>query len=359
MSAAPRAAGRRGTWALLAGTALLALAASPGTAGAATPPVRVVTGSVTHVRGTTAQLNGQVIAPGIATSVFFKYGPTLAFGHQTKALAVPPPPEPKAVKIGEQVVGLLPGWHYQICATFTNPANAVVETVCDTNPKDDKSFKGPNTSSKFKFVLPKGKEERVSVIYGGTLELTGALKGTNSASHGLSLQGTPFPYTDPFTTLGATVLTSRTGSFTFRVPRMLEDTQLRILTTDTRPVYSPVVTVHVTPRITLHVRSAGKTGLYRFYGTVAPSRPGVQLAIQQLTPQKATSKRSGPAAHSVGSTLLKKATKSLSRFSVIISLSGTFHYRAFVRLPKGAIESGSSANVLIKAPKTATKHKRR
>ena len=41
-----------------------------------------------------------------------------------------------------------------------------------------------------------------------------------------------------------------------------------------------------------------------------------------------------------------------------IRLSGTFHYRAFVRLPKGAIESGHSANVLIKAPK-ATAIKRR
>jgi hypothetical protein len=357
MNAARTTATRRGRRALPLAAALLGLAASPSSAGASTSPVRVATGNVAHVRGTTAQLNGVVVAPGITTSVFFKYGPTVAFGHQTKALTVAPPSPPRAVKVGEQVVGLLTGWHYQICATFTNPTNAAVETVCDT--KHDRTFSGGSASSKFKFVLPKGKEERLSVIYGGTLELTGSLSGKDNANHGLSLQATPFPYTAPFTTAGAPILSSRTGAFVFRVPRMLQDTQLRILTTDTRPIYSPVVTVHVTPRISLHFRSAGKTGLYRFYGTVSPARPGTQLTIQELTPQKASSKRSGPAAHTVVSTLLKKATKTVSRFSVIVNLSGTFHYRAFVRLPKGALESGASANVLIKAPKTAVKHKRR
>jgi hypothetical protein len=357
MSAARRAVTKGGMRALPAAAALLGLAVSSGTATAAGPPVRVATGNVAHVRGTTAQLNGVVVAPGITTSVFFKYGPTLAFGHVTKALTVAPPSPPRAVKVGEQVTGLLAGWHYQICATYTNPANAAVETVCDT--KHDRTFTGGSASSKFKFVLPKGKEERLSVIYGGTLELTGSLTGKDAANHGLSLQTTPFPYTDPFTTVVASILSSRTGSFVFRVPRMLQDTQLRILTTDTRPIYSPIVTVHVTPRITLHFRSAGKTGLYRFYGTVAPARPGAQLTIQELEPQKASSKRSGPAAHTVISTVLRKATKTVSRFSVIVNLSGTSHYRAFVRLPKGALESGSSANVLIKAPKGAVKHKKR
>ena len=46
---------------------------------------------------------------------------------------------------------------------------------------------------------------------------------------------------------------------------------------------------------------------------------------------------------------------------MIVNLSGTFHYRAYVKLPKGSIESGHSSNVLIKAPaaKRGTKHKKK
>lgn len=358
MNAAARAISRRGAGALLASAALLGVSAAPQAFGATSAPVRVTTGKATHIIGSTAQLNGSVVAPGITTSVFFKYGPTVAYGHVTKALTVAPPPvgDTKAIRVGEPATGLLANWHYTICASFTNPSNAAAETVCDTK---DTVFKGSKKASKLKFVLPKGKEDRISVVYGGTLELAGTLSGANNGLRGLALQATPFPFTDPFAAVGGTVVTGRTGAFIFRVARMLQNTEFRILTTDTKPVYSPTVTVHVTPRITLHVRSAGKTGLYRFYGTVAPSRPGSQVTIQQLVPQKAQSKREGPAAHAVGSTKLKKATKSLSRFSVIVSLSDTFHYRAFVKLAsKGAIESGHSANVLIKAPKGTTKHKR-
>lgn len=348
---------RRSGTALAALAALLALAAAGSQSAGAASPVHVSTGGATHVHGTSAQLNGVLVAPGIAASVFFKYGPTVAYGHQTKPLTIPPPSPPKSVKVGQLVTGILAGWHYTMCATFTNPTTSPpkVETICDTK---DKSFSG-GKASKLKFVVPRGKEERLFAIYGGTLELSGSLTGTGNANHALTLQATPFPYTDPFTTLGGTVVSSRTGSFIFRVAHITGDAQLRVLTVDPKPVYSPVLTVHVTPRITLHVRSAGRTGIYRLYGTVAPSRPGAGLAIQQLTPQKAGSKREGPAAHSVAATVLKRATKSLSRFSVIVKLSGTSHYRAYVKLPKGAIESGHSSNVLIKAPAAKGRTKRR
>jgi hypothetical protein len=351
---------RRGARALFGGSLLLAFAlqgallAGAGPAMAETSPVRVSTGGVSHVRGTSAQLNGVLIANNVTATVYFEYGPTLAYGTKSKTLTIappnPPPATPKSVKIGVPVLGLLPNWHYRICATYT-PAQP---PVCGK----DKSFSG-GKASQLKFVLGKGKEDRLSVTYGGTLELAGSLSGKNNANHGLALQATPFPYTSPFAAIGGTVLSSRTGSFLFRVARITQDTQLRILTVDTRPLYSPVVTVHVSPRITLHVRSAGKTGLYRLYGTVSPARTGAQLTIQQLVPQKASSKREGPATHSVGATTLKHATKSMSRFSLIVSLSGNFRYRAFVKLPKGAIESGHSANLLIKAPAAKSGHRHR
>jgi hypothetical protein len=267
---------------------------------------------------------------------------------------VPVPPTPKSVKIGQAVTGLLAGYHYRVCATYQGATK--IETVCGK----DKSFTG-GKASKLRFQLGKGKEDRLGTYYGGTLEVTGSLTGKNNAGHGLTLQATPFPFTSPFTTIGGTVFSSRTGSFVFKVAHLTQDTQLRILTVDTRPIYSSVLTVHVSPSISLHVRSAGRSGLYRLYGTVAPARNGAPVTIQQLTPQKASSKREGPAAHSVAKAILRRATKTLSRFSVIVHLSGTFHYRAFVKLPKGALESGHSSNVLIKAPaaKGGTKQKKK
>ncbi|HEX4437417.1 MAG TPA: hypothetical protein VH061_11555 [Solirubrobacteraceae bacterium] len=330
---------------------LLALAILPASAiGAQAVTPHFSTGGVAHVLGTTGQLEGTVNTEGLATSFFFEYGPTVAYGTKTKPVAVPIPSPLKPVKVGQAVTGLLPGYHYRIVGIYPGPSGPL------NSNGNDKSFSG-GKASRTKFDLPKGKEGQISTVYGGTAILTGSLGGLNGAGQPLSLQATPFPYTDPFTTLGGTVITSRTSSFVFKIAKLTQNTELRVLTVAPRPVYSPVIVVHVTPRITLHVRSAGHTGLYRLYGTVAPARKGASLQIQQLLPQKANSKREGPAPHSVGNTTLKRATSSLSRFSIVVSLSGNFRYRAYVKLPKGSLDSGHSSNVLIKAPKSSsTKH---
>lgn len=304
------------------------------------------TSGVSHISGTTGELDGTVNTEGLATTYFFEYGPTVAYGTKTKEVAVPIPSPLKTVKVGQTVTGLLAGYHYRINGFYTNRAGVRVAAV----PGADKSFNG-GKAGKLKFSVGKGKEEQVSAVYGSVVELSGSLTGLGNANKPLGLQATPFPFTAPFTTLGGTVVSTRTGSFTFNVTRVTQNTEFRFVALSPRPLYSPIVPVRVTPRITLHVRSAGHTGLYRIYGTVAPARTGVAVVIQKLVPQKAASKRSGPRAQAVGSTVLKRATSSLSRYSAIVSLSGTFHYRVFVRLPKGALDSGASANVLIRGPR--------
>ncbi len=334
---------------IVAAAACLALPAS--TLAAGEPKPHFGTGGVSHVSGTSAQLEGSVNTEGLATTYFFEYGPTVTYGLKSKEVAVPIPAPLKVVKVGQLVTGILPGYHYRIVGKYTSGAGKL-ETV----PGGDKSFTG-GKAGKLRFVVAKGKEEQITTTYGSVLSLTASLTGLGNAGKPLSLQATPFPFTAPFTTLGGTVLSTRTGSFTFKVARITQNTEFRFVALNPRPVYSPVVLVHVSPRISLHVRSAGQTGLYRMYGTVAPARPGAALVVQQLTPQKANSKRSGPRPRAVGTTVLKRATSTLSRFSVIVKLSGTWHYRVFVRLPKGSLESGASANVLIRGPReTAKRH---
>ena len=337
----------------LAAAAVLA-AVLPSTVLGAEPKPHFGTGGVSHISGTSAELEGTVNTEGFATSYLFEYGPTVAYGHKSKEAVVPIPNPPKPVKVGQTVTGLLPGYHYRIVGFYTNRAGVRLGPF----PGADKSFTG-GKAGKLKFIVAKGKEEQISAVYGSLLSLTGSLTGLGKENKPMSLQSTPFPFTAPFTQVGGNVLSTRTGSFTFDVPRISENTEFRFLALDPRPVYSPVVQVHVTPRIVVHVRSAGHTGLYRIYGTVAPSRTGAGVVLQKLTPQKANSKRSGPRPVSVGSTTLKRAKSSLSRYSMIVSLSGTFRYRVFVRLPKGALDSGHSANVLIRAPRgTTIKHRR-
>ena len=244
------------------------------------------TGGVSHVSGTSAQLEGSVNTEGLATTYFFEYGPTVTYGLKSKEVAVPIPAPLKAVKVGQLVTGILPGYHYRIVGKYTSAVGSPPRRGQELHRQ----------ARKLRFFVAKGKEEEITTTYGSVVSLTASLTGLGNADKPLSLQATPFPFTAPFTTLGGTVLSTRTGSFTFKVAKITQNTEFRFVALNPRPVYSPVVLVHVTPRISLHVRSAGQTGLYRLYGTVAPARPGAALVVQQLTPQKANSKRRGPRA---------------------------------------------------------------
>ncbi|MGO9489072.1 MAG: hypothetical protein ACLQBB_08625 [Solirubrobacteraceae bacterium] len=332
---------------------ILAVVCCTAAVAASTGP-SVTTEGATHARGTSAQLEGVIKLNGVASASYvFQYGPTVAYGSQTKPATVTAVPNDKPIKVGQPVTGLLAGYHYRILLTYTN-ASGVPTLV----PGGDKSFTGLK-SDRLAFSVGKGKESQITVSYGGTAELTGSLTGKGNANLPLSLQATPFPFTGPFATLGGTVLSGRTGSFLFEVAHLTRNTEFRVLTVATRPLYSPIMTVHVSPRIVLHVR-AGKSGLYRLYGTVTPAGTGAAgVAIQLLEPQKPGSKRSGPRARTVGTAALKRARSSFSRFSLVVKLSGTFHYRAYVSMPKGPLVSGHSNDVLIRAPKTTgTKHKK-
>jgi hypothetical protein len=117
------------------------------------------------------------------------------------------------------------------------------------------------------------------------------------------------------------------------------------------------MTVHVTPKIVLRVKPAGAKGKYRLYGTVAPAKLRGTLIIEELKPQKANSKKEGPKAHTIATTSIKKGTSSAAAFSTVLTLSGTTHYRAYIKLAKGSLVSGHSNNILVHAPKLAsTKH---
>ncbi len=332
--------------ALVLGLALAATTAAQ--AGGAAP--HVATSGVAHETATSGELKGSVSTHGFTgITYFFEYGPTTAYGLSTKPVPVPASTTGKSIPVGQTVTGLHPEWHYRIAAVYTSKKGEAVK-IHGT----DKRFTG-GKASKLHFVIAKGREEQITVSYGGDALLTGELSGTGSGGRALTLQETPYPFSAAFASVDVPALTSATGAFSVSVPHLTRNTEFRLLTTDLRPLYSTTLLVHVTPRVTLRVRGSSRTGLYRLFGTVYPARNGAPVSIEQVLPPKSGSKRTGPRLHPVSSSVLKRGKAGASRFSMIVKLTGSFRYRAYVRLPQGALDSGSSGSLLLHGPKAPAK----
>jgi hypothetical protein len=309
-----------------------------------TGPPLVATGGVTAVRGTAATLLGSIDPRGAATTYFFQYGPTIAYGKQTTAAVLPA--GITKVKIGQAATGFLATYHYRLVAT----------NQFGTKLGKDKTFtiKKP---SKPGFTLAKSPPP---TIYGGVFAFSGTLTGTGNGNHKVVLQESAYPFLSPFSPIGLPIATDATGHFAFRVPNLLASTQFRISTLDARPVYSPILTEHVAVRVSLKVRTTAHKGLVRLYGTVTPASVGARLAIQMRKPARPgnsekNSERTTRFATEFTS-VVKAGTKTVSRFSTVVTVAHGGTYRAYVQVRKGGFVSGASPTVLLhSAPTSAAK----
>jgi hypothetical protein len=344
------AASRR--WDKLIGAApLLAafLLAFPLGAGAASttpgPPV-ASTGSTARERGAGAILQGSVNPRGASTTYFFQYGPTVAYGSQTTpgTLAA----GFATVKVGQPVALIRAGYHYRLVAS----------NIHGTTFGRDRSYTPISTQLKFEFA-----KLSEPVPYGGPLVLSGVLTGADSGNHRIQLQESPFPYLTPFVPLAPIQTTGVTGRFEFRVPSIVSNTQFRVATIDPLPILSPVVTAHVAVRVTLKVKGSGRRGIVRLYGTVRPAEVGARVFFQLERQVRPSSGSESSEEHTVrfaaiATGVVKRATRSASRFSAVVNIKQTGHYRAFVRLHRGPLVSGFSPTIFIHGapPPQRTKH---
>ncbi len=308
-------------------------------------PPSVATGGVSHAQATSATLLGAINPRGTATTYFFQYGPTTAYGKQTAPASLPA--GSVRVKVGQVATGLLPGYHYRLVAS---------------NEKGPKA--GPDRTyvaaalhrSKFTITKP-----TAATVYGGALNLTGQLSGTGNATRKIVLQESPFPFLAPFATVGVPIVTSPTGAFSFHVARLLTSTQYRVSTLDPRPLYSSLVTVDAALRVTLKVRLSSHKGLVRLYGTVTPASVGARVSFQlRKAVRPGNSEKSSERTSKFAtqfSTTTKRATKTISRFSAIVTVQKGGTYRAEVRpAKKGAFATGDSATVLLHSAPASSKH---
>ncbi|MGD0452031.1 MAG: hypothetical protein ABSB69_00400 [Solirubrobacteraceae bacterium] len=347
-----------------------AASSKPVTAGA---PI-VITGGI-HVTATSVVLEGSVNPRTLATSYYFKYGPTTAYGKDTSSGSLPAGGT-TAVKVKETAPGFLSGYHYSLVASNAGGTNGSTTT---TEGKDHSRTFTLKTVKKKKdaFVLPKLFEP---TPVGGTFTLSGTLTGTGNANRAIVLQASPYPYRTAFANVGAPILTSASGAFSFTVRKLSASTKFRISTVGGVPVYSLIVPAQAQVRVVLKVRASSHKGLVRLYGTVTPAEVGAHVLFQLERPPKAekieTSEKPGklekpgkgsserseekpPTFATKFKTVVKAATRAISRFSMVVSITQAGHYRAFVEIPPGPLVSGHSQSITLSAPTAKKKAKKK
>lgn len=323
--------------------AVLLCALTPAFALAASDKRRpaVTTGGVSHVRGTSVDLGGTVDPHGLLTTYYFVYGPTESYGFQTPPQTLEAKSE--HIKVGVTVADFPSGYHYRLVAS-----NAA-------GPKQghDKKF---SKMGGLAFKLPRS---LTAIRYREGFTLTGTLGGDGNEHVTVGLQETPYPYLEAFGDIGETQQTGPGGSFTFHVASLFKSGKFRVVAKVPRPIYSSTVSQLVAPRVTLKVQRSAVRGLVRLYGTVTPAESGARVLFQMSAPARpGNSEKSSERTSrflTQFSTVARRGTRAVSRFSLIVSVKKAGSYRAEVSLRKGPLTSGASSTVKLLA--ASAKHK--
>lgn len=308
----------------------------------------VSTGGVGRARGTTVELEGAIDPKGEAATYYFQYGPTNAYGAQTPTASLPA--GTAKVKVSQSVTDLQLGYHYRLVA------------INGRGTKDGQDRIYTAKSSLLKVTISRPPAAGYPV--GSSISITGAVTGVGIAGQKVILQASPYPYSAAFTTIGAPQITNSAGRFSFSVAKLTASTQYRVATLDARPAYSPIITELAAVRVTFHVRTAARGGLVRLYGTVSPAQPGARVIFELQKTNKRLSLRAPssekaqeraeelaemPQFSAKFSATVKRATKTVSRFSTVVSIRQAGHYRALVQVRRGPLASGSSATIILRA----------
>jgi hypothetical protein len=197
-------------------------------------------------------------------------------------------------------------------------------------------------SQKLEFVIPR----RISDVYGSPVILSGSLSGTGEANHRIVMQASPYPFLQAFTNISTPGVTDGLGRFSFRISNLTANTELRVATLDTPPVYSPAVILDVAPRVSFGAHSSGRAGLVRLYGTVTPAVNGAQVYFQLL--ERVGGNR-GASRRYVSQFVaqVKPASTAFSTFSTVVRVRRGGRYRAFVKVGPGPLVAGSSARTIV------------
>jgi hypothetical protein len=312
----------RSTAILIALTATL-LAAVPAIAQAASAPT-VTTGKASAVSFGTATLNGSLNPHAGATSYYFQYGPTSAYGLQTGIQYAGAGSAPVHVSIA--ISGLQPLTEYHFRLVAVNSAKLVAGA--------DKSLQTASVPLSLAILTSPN-----PVIYGGAITVQGTLSGTNNGNRTVVLQANSFPFAAGFANVGNPELTNAVGGFSFPVLGLAVATQYRVVTTTNPVIVSPVTTESVAVRITATAGRSGPKHKALFHGTVSPAVDGMQVAIMHVVHGHTVF---------VAGTVLRHNSSTSSRFSRIAKVKRGEVYRVLVHVTNGPVSSTYGAPIVAK-----------
>ena len=350
-------------WATARGRGALAAAAASPASGPAPRRYHWRPGACS---GTRAAAHGTVNPPGHRRRAYsFQYGPTTAYGHQTAVAVAAAAGQPEAVKVGEQVAGLL--------SELSLPAVVPRTAAAATEGHDLRRIRRESRPSprRHGFVL-RGKKLRPRSRYGGDVCADRhASPGTANGEHEIVLQASPFPYTAVHDVGGAApddrhrrlLLPRRRYAHRHRVP--CRDRRQRPAAT-ARSLTAQVQSRDRAARALEQPQSAS----FRLYGTVTPAELGAPCSCSSKSrPRKKTSntrkpsklekpgKRNSEKAEKGATfatkfkTVVKPGTKTLSRFSVVVNVATTGHYRVIVEIAAWAAGSGTQRDGAAERPR--------
>src|SRR4051795_10278484 len=292
----------------------LAFGATPALAAKAT----ATTDPASDVTPIGATLHGTVDPRGTATSAFFQYGKTKNYGTNTPNQSAGV--SPGAIPLSAGVTGLKSSttYHFRIVAQNADGR---------TNGKDQ-TFKtaAPTTTPVF---TPN------PVPYGDPVNVSGQIVGSGAKGAEVTLFGRAFPFTDPFTQFGNTVVADANGNYLFILSSALSTAQFEVRAKTNPPFTSSIQTLQVSSKISLAVADKIRKGKkLRFHGLVQPGQDGTVVQIFKR-------KRDGTFGL-FKSTTLKHRSDGRSSYSVRKKLYRRGIFRAVVQSAGGSVIPGTS-----------------
>jgi hypothetical protein len=271
-----------------------------------------------------AVLHGSVNPGGAPANFAFQYGTSRHYESQTPLAAAGS--GTRSVRVSEAIKGLRADttYHYRLVASGVATATGRDRTFRTAKVPLSLAIAGaPNP-----------------VTFGAAFLLEGTLSGTGAGGRAVLLKANPFPYTGGFKQLGNRQVTSPTGTFSFFVPGLALNTQLRVFAAGKPAISSPVLLESVAVRVAFHVRHTRRRGYARMFGTVAPAEVGALVGFQRLKP--------GHRSVNEGGTVVIAGTPAVARFSRVVHIRHHGLFRALVKTSDPSHVSGYSAPILVR-----------
>jgi len=296
------------------------LLALPAVAGAAAP--KATTGGAQGVTYGAATVKGTVNAGGEATSYYFQYGPTRAYGGQSAIGSAGA--GGKGVPVAAGLAGLQPltVYHYRLVAV----------NATGTALGADRTFQTTKVPLSLAIAISPS-----PVIYGGPIVVQGTLSGTGNGGRQVILLGRPWPFTGAFQQIGNPELTTATGSFSFTLLGAASSMQFQVVTTTKPVVSSGIAPENVAVRVASHLARTHRHGFVRVFGTVTPAEDGGQVGVLRITHGHGVL---------VGGTVLRHRNAATSTFSRVVRAHKGI-YRVLIKVPATSAQISNYGQPLL------------